>query len=202
MSEVARRMTGRYRQGPAVLEAGHLGWAIHHTVTTLPSSAYINDEIAHLDFIDRYHHDKRGFEVGLGYNAVVFESGRGYLIGEQLTQRAHVAGRNHELAGLAFVGTFTTGQPSPAALETARRIISGSPVPRIAGGHRDVALPRSPTTCPGNWDVLGLLVGAGPAPTPPPMNADVARAMRVLEDGADQLVELANEMRAVARKLR
>ena len=69
----------RYSQGPD-RSATKRVWAVHHTVTP-ESYAGPVEEIAHLDFIDTWHREKRGFKVGIGYHVVVFESGRAYQVG-------------------------------------------------------------------------------------------------------------------------
>jgi hypothetical protein len=160
-------LTTTYRQSAVV----HVGkkWAIHHTVSpNQPRTS--SEELSHLEAINTFHR-ARGFAVGIGYHVVVFDSGRAYRVGEQGTQRAHIAELNHKYDGLAFVGTFTADlTPSGIALETARRVIAESGMP-VAGGHRDLATSGSPTACPGGWDVAALLDPANaPRPLSPPLS--------------------------------
>jgi hypothetical protein len=127
-----------------------IGLAIHHTVTTISPWATEAEERAHIRAIDRYHVSK-GWQ-GFGYHYAVFPSARVYRCG--WGSRAHVANRNHELVGIAFVGDLSARVPSPfeegAAAEAVRdawqRI--GREVP--VKGHRDwVVDPAWATSCPG-----------------------------------------------------
>ncbi|HUV48735.1 MAG TPA: hypothetical protein VMX11_07125 [Actinomycetes bacterium] len=154
----------RYSQGPD-RSATKRGWAVHHTVTPESYTSPV-EEIAHLDFIDTWHREKRGFKVGIAYHVVVFESGRAYQVGQPMTQRAHIESQNHLYDGLCFVGTFTaTHTPSQAALTTARELIVASGMD-VQGGHGELQLPGlSGTACPGGWN-LGLLHTRPPAKPP------------------------------------
>ena len=81
-------------------------------------------------------------------------SGRGYICGSIIQQRAGVASRNHEILSFAFVGNLQNDLPTPAAMETARALVQKwrweleRRVP--VKGHRDWALPGHGTACPGN----------------------------------------------------
>lgn len=153
-------LTERYTQGP---EVSHIGWVIHHTVTSV--SLEEPNERRTIDSIDKYHKERRGFHVGVGYHVLVFPSGRAYRVGLPNTMRAHIGKLNHKYAGLAFVGTFRPMKPpTTAALKTARKVIADSGIP-LSGGHRDLTISGSGyTVCPGGWD-LDLLKPQ--LPTPP-----------------------------------
>ncbi len=124
-----------------------IGIAIHHTVgnNAVQSEA---EERATIRAIDQQHvaQDFGGF----GYHGIVFPSGRAYFCGSG--QRAHVKGRNHELRGWVFSGTFTNEQPTVAAFEGMKEALLAErrqfgPVPIM--GHREWALPGEGTACPG-----------------------------------------------------
>lgn len=127
-----------------------IGIAIHHTVTTISPLASEDEEIAHIKAIDSYH-VRQGW-YGIGYHYLVFPSGRLYHVGDGA--RAHVANRNHELVGIAFVGDLSERLPS--ALEIA---VAGAAVGLVwnrfgAGlevrGHKQwVVDPAWATSCPG-----------------------------------------------------
>jgi hypothetical protein len=127
-----------------------IGLAIHHTVTTISPWATEAEERAHIRAIDRYHVSKGWY--GFGYHYAVFPSARVYRCG--WGQRAHVANRNHELIGVAFVGDLTNRSPSPFETASAGLAIAdawtriGKEVP--VKGHRDwVTDPAWATACPG-----------------------------------------------------
>lgn len=162
------------------------GIAAHHSVTTTPSpGATVDQELAILKEIERYH-------IGLGYGLFAyhmadFPSGRVYLVGDVDGQRSHVAGRNHELVGIVSIGTFTTTQPSSqqlAAKAEGIRYIRGQwgrylPV----RGHGLWALPGEGTACAGQYmnsltpEAWDRLVSAGaPAGEEDRMNRYVALA--------------------------
>jgi len=127
-----------------------IGVAIHHTVTTISPAATEAEERAHIRAIDAYHASKNW--GGFGYHYAVFPSGRVYYCG--WGSRAHVANRNHELVGVAFVGDMSTRLPS--AIETAAAGEAVRDIWRRLGrtvevrGHRDwVVDPAWATACPG-----------------------------------------------------
>ena len=144
-------LTARYAQSATVRPGKR--WVVHHSGRDELGTT-MGAEIAHLDALNRYHRDDRGWRVGIGYHVVVFPSGRSYRVGTQGTTRAHVAGLNDKFDGLCFVGNFENDErPSDAALAEAARVIKDSCM-AVAGGHREFVT----TTCPGNWD-LALLDG-------------------------------------------
>lgn len=134
-----------------------IGIAIHHTVgrNTVENET---DERATIVAIDRQHVAQHF--GGFGYHGIVFPSGRAYRCGEG--QRAHVKGRNHELRGWAFSGTFTNELPTEAAFDCMREVLLEErarfgPLPIM--GHREWALPGEGTACPGiivprDWEAL------------------------------------------------
>ena len=136
---------GRYAIGPLV------GIAVHHTVTTLSPSASEATERGHIRAIDSFH-VQQGFG-GFGYHMLVCPSGRVYQTGSLHGARAHVASRNHELIGIVLVGDFSTIFPTAtqdAGLKEAIRFVWGEHGDLEIRGHREWALPASPTACPGN----------------------------------------------------
>ena len=139
--------TGRYQTTPGQL----IGIAVHHTVSPQPSFNSDATEINHALMIDVYH-ASLGYG-GIGYHALAFPSGAAYLTGVWGGARAHVASRNHQLLGIAAVGDYTAGPPSPALIHALQQLINaanthaGQPLP--IAGHRAWALPQFPTACPG-----------------------------------------------------
>lgn len=122
-----------------------IGVAVHHTVgnNAVQSEA---DERATIQAIDRQH-VAQNFG-GFGYHYLVFASGRAYKCGEG--QRAHVAGRNHELRGVAMSGTFTNQLPTDAAMDGLREVLRTEAfIAPVIKGHREWALPGEATACPG-----------------------------------------------------
>lgn len=125
-----------------------IGVALHHTVTTISPSATEEQEREHIRSIDRYHVQQGWY--GIGYHYLCFPSGRVYRTG--WGARAHVASRNHELIGIAWVGDLTARLPSvyevsaaAVALRDAWQRIGREVEVR---GHRLWALATHPTACP------------------------------------------------------
>ena len=85
--------------------------AIHHSVTSnLPLTASQAQEMAVLDAIHR-HHVAKGFG-GIGYHLCAFPSGRIYQTAKLIQWGANVGGRNSELYGVCYIGTYTNTVPS------------------------------------------------------------------------------------------
>jgi|TARA_Y100000310_G_scaffold191483_1_gene191466 hypothetical protein len=169
-----------FTQTPALI-APHIGVAIHHTVSD-PEAETEDEERAFLHAVDDYHRNVRGWTtIGIGYHALVFPSGRGYLVGKPNTQRAHIADRNHLYYGIAFVGDFSNSSPTAAAIRAGQKISEMVGL-QVLGGHRD--FPDQNTACPGNWNYMsppgpGLL-----EPMSPSMSAsDLALIARKLLPG-------------------
>ncbi len=141
-----RDLTDRYVQTPR-LATPQIGWAIHHCAP--PAGLTFPDEVAHLDSLDRYHREERGWSLGIAYHVAVFPTGNAYQVGRYNTQRAHVKAKNHLYLGLVFIGNFMNTQPTSAALEAAREVVRLSRVPML-GGHKQF---QANTACPGSWDV-------------------------------------------------
>ena len=126
-----------------------IGIALHHTVTTISPAATPDEEIAHIRRIDAYH-ASLGWG-GFGYHYAVMPSGRVYRTGSG--SRAHVASRNHELIGIAWVGDLSGRRPTAIEIAAAAEAVqdawerAGEELP--IKGHRDWALPAYPTACPG-----------------------------------------------------
>jgi hypothetical protein len=143
---------GNRPQNPSLV----IGIAIHHTV----GNNAVQSESAErntIRIIDQQHFNQ-GFG-GFGYHGIVFPSGRVYHCGEG--QRAHVAGRNHQLRGWVFSGTFTHELPTPAAYEGMREALlwERATKPLTVMGHREWALMGEGTACPGmivpfDWELF------------------------------------------------
>lgn len=141
-----------------------IGFAVHHSVTTMPANATEADERLHIQTIDRYH-ASLGWG-GFGYTAVAFPSGRSYQCGDLDSQRAHVKGRNHELIGVVAIGTFTDKLPAEPQLNAIAECLSafrGAFGSLPVKGHSAWALPGEGTACPGQlgsvgWDLSPQLV--------------------------------------------
>jgi hypothetical protein len=95
---------------------------------------------------------------GIGYHLLVDRNGEVYYVGDIHLSRANVAGLNHKVVGICFIGRFDApgARPTDAALASARKAIAAI----RSFLSRDVRLARhgdlNPTACPGGWD-LGLL---------------------------------------------
>lgn len=142
--------------------AAYKGIAVHHSASargTAPAS------------IADYHVTHNGW-AGVGYH-IIIRQGVAHYVGDLATQRAHVAGRNHELAGVCITGDYTKEAPRTEDLDTLRLVIEaldellGKQLP--INGHGGWALAGHKTECP------GALVGpareirtGGGAPTQPP----------------------------------
>lgn len=126
-----------------------IGVAIHHTVTTISPSASEDEERAHIRAIDQFH-VKQGWH-GIGYHYLCFPSGRVYRVG--WGARAHVANRNHELVGIAWVADLSSRQPNiyeVAAAAVALRDAWARIGKQVeVKGHREWAVEGWGTACPG-----------------------------------------------------
>lgn len=126
-----------------------IGIALHHSVTTISPLASEEEERAHIRAIDAYH--KGQGWGGFGYHYAVFPSARVYRTG--VGSRAHVASRNHELAGIVWIADLSNRLPNMYEIAAAAEAIvdvrkrTGKDVP--FKGHRFWALPEYPTSCPG-----------------------------------------------------
>lgn len=125
-----------------------IGIAVHHTVTRMKEDATEDQERAHIRAIDAYHLSQ--WEIGFGYHAILFPSGRAYWCGDPAWGRAHVARRNHELMGLAVVGDFRTQIASPALLQRLEETLAEMDLEKKLpiAGHQQWNLPGENTECP------------------------------------------------------
>ena len=110
-----------------------------------------NAELARMDAVSTYHLNK-GWG-GIGYHTYGFPSGRLYYVGDFNTQRANVAGRNHESIGHCIAGDHSEAFPPVAAqLVAAMAVLAAwAHIGRLVEilPHKRAALPSSPTSCPG-----------------------------------------------------
>lgn len=125
-----------------------IGHAVHHTASLSKLDRTQVQEIQFLQAIERIRADLGLFP----YHLAGFRSGRCYLCGDLEGQRAHVAGRNHELRGIVLVGDFTREPVTDghlAALRTGLRYMERRYPGRPIRGHGAWALATDPTACPG-----------------------------------------------------
>lgn len=135
---------------------------VHHTVNSNTSP----DWPAVVRSIWSFHIFDRGYS-DIGYNYLIDPEGVIYegRSGGDNVQGAHFSGVNAGTMGVALIGTFTNGLPSPRARESLRRLLAWKAdqrdlVPytaalhassglslKVIAGHRDGP---SPTECPGN----------------------------------------------------
>ena len=149
---------------------GLIGIAVHHTAS--PNKAWtLAEEEAHIRAIDADHSTSLKPWGGIGYSALIFPSGNIYTMGPLTQTRAGVTHRNAELASFAFVGNFTSEQPTPEALDAGYELIDewwqvlGQEMP--VKGHRDWATADAPTACPGDtWREWILAIVAEEEPMP------------------------------------
>ena len=122
---------------------------IHHTVTRLSKPWTKAREEEHMRLLERLHLD-RGF-TGIGYNFVLFPSGRLYEGRGGKAIPAAQLNANSGSVAIAFVGDFRTDKATKEALErlddAIRALKNRRRITRI-GGHRDA--PGQSTTCPGD----------------------------------------------------
>lgn len=130
---------------------------MHHSVTSSAPEATEAAERAHIAAIDAAH--VRNGWGGFGYHYAVFPSGRVYRTG--WGQRAHVAGRNHELVGIAWIADLSFRAPNEWEVAFAADAV-GDVWRRLGNdalpvrGHGSWALPGAGTACPGaGREVLG-----------------------------------------------
>ncbi|MCL5292020.1 MAG: peptidoglycan-binding protein [Actinobacteria bacterium] len=118
---------------------------VHHTITTAPGG----DELAEIRAIQNAHMDGRGWN-DIGYNLLVGRTGDIYegREGGLAAVGAHASGFNTRSIGVACLGDYQTGTPTPethAALDNLTAWLKGQTVAMIEG-HRDV----NATACPGD----------------------------------------------------
>jgi len=100
--------------------------------------------------IDAYHRSL-GWP-SIGYHMVVTKEAA-YYVGDVGTKRANVYARNHEVFGIVLTGDFSRYYPLPSQLLWTKKAIAFARdlIPHMVDvvGHREIALPSSPTACPG-----------------------------------------------------
>ena len=141
-------------RNPALLK----GVAIHHdgVIFTAGDRDYsgdtLNEDLARLDAIYQRAVDQRWGRFP--YHFVVSPNGRTFYTNDISHYGAHVASRNHELLGIALMGNFTASHPGDVLLCAAARALLAiwALTHTLYGfrGHREWALPSSPTSCPGD----------------------------------------------------
>jgi hypothetical protein len=137
----------------------HPGLVWHHTAAFfMAANPTAEDEINHILMIERYH-ISRGYTL-FGYHGIAFPSGGAYWTGDLDRRRAHVQDRNHEFVGFALVGDYSDSIPLPDTLRAAAQLrahyVTRYGVQVDEHGHADVALPTSPTSCPGRLRSLWI----------------------------------------------
>jgi len=109
----------------------------------------------------RYHTQTHGWG-GHGYQFEIAPDGTVCNTGSIESIRASVWGLNDKVISAVLVGNLSAHQPTEAQLASLRwlRFESGLIPPLENVGHRDIALPQSPTACPGDTfeDWRGVLL--------------------------------------------
>ncbi|MDQ2069091.1 N-acetylmuramoyl-L-alanine amidase [Natronospira bacteriovora] len=125
---------------------------VHHTVS--PNSS--NDWAATVRSFYNYHVHTLGW-ADIGYNWLVAPNGAIFQgrahrpDGNTNVRGAHAAGHNSYTMGLAYIGTYTSVNPTSAAVESGARVLAWKAAERgistsLIRGHRDYGS----TACPGN----------------------------------------------------
>ena len=115
---------------------------IHHSGVDVDSSP---------EAVARYHIETLGWP-GVGYTWLISWDGTIYMTNWPETMCYNVSQRNHEVMGILLVGDYSDRWPRPAQLSSARILTKalGIALPDTElKGHYEVALPTSPTACPG-----------------------------------------------------
>jgi len=139
---------------PALLQA----IAIHHDAAIMQpgdldySGDSLNEDLTRLGII--YRHGQGQGWGGFPYHFVASPNGRAFYTTDVSLFGATVAQRNHQLLGVALMGNFMLGQPGDLQLCAAARCIVATwgLTRRLVTywGHRELALPAYPTSCPGD----------------------------------------------------
>lgn len=122
---------------------------VHHSGMDADSSAYA---------IAAYHVQRLGWP-GIGYHFLVHQDGAIEYVGDVLSTRYNVAGLNRKVVGICLTGDFGLHSPGETQLFACRDLLAnlqfalGWFVPIV--GHREIALPRNPTLCPGDTFLEG-----------------------------------------------
>ena len=115
---------------------------IHHSAVDVDSTPLS---------IAKYHVESLKWP-GIGYHWVVGWDGTISYVGDVQTSRANVYGRNREVVGICLPGNWTERVPPDPQLAATRELVRwllGELPGRVVVGHYEVALPVSPTSCPG-----------------------------------------------------
>jgi hypothetical protein len=140
------------------------GVVLHHTATSDMARSPAK-EYEHIEAIATWHKTKtdwKKWSFDFGYHYIIFPSGRSYHVGANHTSRAHAKGTDHRgtkwnqsTIGVAIVGDYTTKEPTREAIAAATALVDHLGLPLI-GGHKNLKGNEN-TTCPGNWNYMGLL---------------------------------------------
>jgi len=153
---------------------------IHHTVSANNAS----DWAATVRSFHSYHVNSLGW-ADIGYHWLVAPTGTIYQgrahrpNGNTNVIGTHAGGHNSYTMSVSFIGTYTSVNPTAAALESAAQVLAWKSAERgistnLIRGHRDY----NPTACPGNMlynrifdrlrvRVQEILDGGGGEPEPP-----------------------------------
>ena len=139
---------------PALLQA----IAIHHDAAIMQpgdldySGDSLNEDLARLGIT--YRHGIAQGWGGFPYHLVASPNGRAFYTTDVSMFGTTVAERNHQLLGIALMGNFMLSQPGDLQLCAAARCIVATwgLTHRLVTywGHRELALPAYPTSCPGD----------------------------------------------------
>lgn len=134
---------GTYLSGPAE-------FVLHHTVTNISANASVAQEKAHMRMLERVVNGRWG--SGIGYNWIVFPSGRVYEGVSYNRRGTHTGGRNSTLMAISLVGNYENKKPTAAMENSVAELMNfvvdkgwRATKAQLAGGHRDY----SQTACPG-----------------------------------------------------
>jgi hypothetical protein len=176
------------------------------------------EEVAFLKAIDRAHTANPNIGI-FAYQMMVMKSGRNWLCGNLDGQRAHVAGRNHELEGLAFEGDYTSAELPEgmkiAGAKAIRYMGDHADPPDDIRGHRDWG---TATICAGTISDVDWAPYLDPGlPPPPPTGVRVSQVVRTptgylvrfagsgtveIPEGAEWPLEVVSEDGALTAEIR
>jgi len=100
----------------------------------------------------RYHTKTQGWG-GHGYQFEIAPDGTVCQTGDVQSVRASVWGRNQEVISAVLVGNMSAHLPTDAQIVSLRWLRFGSgliPAGLVNVGHKEIALPQSLTSCPGD----------------------------------------------------
>ena len=139
-----RKLVPRVAQFPRRNLANVKYIVIHHGGV---SGDYTSESVA------KYHIDNNGWP-SIGYHFVLHPDGNIDWVSDLDRASYNVYGRNDEVIGILYCGDFTKVAPIEIMLQRGHSLNAeiqytfGWYVPVV--GHRDIALPASPTSCPGD----------------------------------------------------